>query len=253
MTNAPALFRSLLVYGLCLPLAVFLGYLLATPMDNTSIVAVEIVFFVLAIPLLLRWHHPWLIATWNSSLLLFFLPGKPPAWMGLAAVSFAISLLQYTLNRKMRFLHAPTVMWPLLLLTAVILVTARFSGGLGVRILGGDVYGGKKYFFILAAVVGYFAIINRRIPPERAGLYVALFFLGAATLAIGDLPAVLPRFMQFLVCVLSCEQPGRFHGSEQRYRSNELISRRSVCRRWVPRSIVCHAGPLWHPWRPGFG
>ena len=135
MTNAPALFRSLLVYGLCLPLAVFLGYLLATPMDNTSIVAVEILFFVLAIPLLLRWHHPWLIASWNSSLLLFFLPGKPQVWMGLAAVSFAISLLQYTLNRKMRFLHAPTVMWPLLLLTAVILVTARFSGGLGVRIL----------------------------------------------------------------------------------------------------------------------
>jgi hypothetical protein len=198
MTNAPALFRSLLVYGLCLPLAVFLGYLLATPMDNTSIVAVEILFFVLAIPLLLRWHHPWLIASWNSSLLLFFLPGKPQVWMGLAAVSFAISLLQYTLNRKMRFLHAPTVMWPLLLLTAVILVTARFSGGLGVRIFGGDVYGGKRYFVVLAAVVGYFAIINRRIPPERAGLYVALFFLGAATLAIGDLPAVLPPSMRFL-------------------------------------------------------
>src|SRR5664279_6325331 len=176
MSNAPALLRSLLVYGLCVPRAVFLGYLLATPMDPSTAAAVEILFFVLAIPLLLRWHHPWLIAVWNSSLILFFLPGSPQVWMGLAAVSFAISLLQYTLNRKMRFLHAPSVMWPLLLLTAVILVTARFSGGLGVRLLGGDVYGGKRYFVVLAAVVGYFAIINRRIPPERAGLYVALFF-----------------------------------------------------------------------------
>ena len=37
MSNAPALFRSLLVYGLCLPLAVFLGYLLATPLDITTL------------------------------------------------------------------------------------------------------------------------------------------------------------------------------------------------------------------------
>jgi len=198
MSNAPALFRSLFVYGLCLPLAVFLGYLLATPMDPTTAVAVEILFFVLAIPLLLRWHHPWLIAVWNSSLLLFFLPGSPPVWMGLAGVSFAISLLQYTLNRKMRFLHAPSVVWPLLLLIAVILVTARLTGGFGIRILGGDVYGGKRYVVILAAVLGYFAIINRRIPPPRAGLYVTLFFLGTATGAIGDLPGMLPSYLHFL-------------------------------------------------------
>jgi len=198
MTNPPAVLRSLIVYGVCVPLAVFLGYLLATPMDTASATAVELIFFVLAIPLLLRWHHPWLIATWNSTLLLFFLPGKPQVWIGLAAVSLGISLLQYTLNRKMRFLHAPSVMWPLLFLTAVILVTARFTGGLGVKILGGDVYGGKRYFVVLAAVVGYFAIVNRRIPPQRAGLYVAFFFLGAATIAIGDLPEVLPSFMQFL-------------------------------------------------------
>jgi O-Antigen ligase len=198
MSNPPALLRSLIVYGLCLPLAVVLGYLLGTPMDPATVTAVEILFFVLALPLLLRWHHPWLIATWNTTLLLFFLPGKPQVWMGLAAVSFAISILQYTLNRKMRFLHAPTVMWPLLLFTAVVLVTMRLTGGLGLRLFGGDVYGGKRYFVILVSVLGYFAIINRRIPPQRAGLYVALFFLGGATMAIADLPGVLPRSMRFL-------------------------------------------------------
>jgi hypothetical protein len=198
MTNSPALIRSLLIYGLCLPLAVILGYLMATPMDPTSLMAVEILLFVLALPLLLRWHHPWLIASWNSTLMIFFLPGKPQVWMGLAAFSFGVAILQYTLNRKMKFLHAPTVMWPLLFLTVVILITAKLTGGLGARILGGDTYGGKRYFIIIAAVLGYFAIINRRIPPHRAGLYVALFFLGGATMAMADMPAVLPKQLQFL-------------------------------------------------------
>ena len=31
---------------------------------------------------------------------------------------------------------------------------------------------------MLAAVMGYFAIISRPIPPKRAGLYVACFSLG---------------------------------------------------------------------------
>ena len=66
MSNASALFRSLLVYGLCLPLAVFLGYLLANPLDPETVTVVAVIFFVLAIPLLLRWHHAWLIATWNT-------------------------------------------------------------------------------------------------------------------------------------------------------------------------------------------
>jgi hypothetical protein len=225
MSNAPALFRSLLVYGLCLPLAVFLGYLLATPQDQNTIIVVELLFFVLATPLLLRWHHPWLIATWNSSLLLFFLPGQPQVWMALAAVSFAISILQYTLNRKMRFLHAPSLMWPLFLLTAIILVTARFTGGFGVRVLGGDTYGGKRYFVVLVAVLGYFAIINRRIPPQRAGLYVMLFFLGGATMAIGDLPGVLPSYLQFVFVLFPVTSRDAFTNQNSVIAQTDLIWR----------------------------
>ena len=183
MSNASALFRSLLIYGLCLPLAVCLGYMLADPMTFTTIGVVVAVFFVLATPLLLRWHHVWLIASWNMTALLFFVPGKPQVWMGLAAASLTISILQYALNREMKFLHVPAVAWPLLFLTVVILLTARLTGGLGARVFGGDTYGGKRYFTVLAAVMGYFAIINRRIPPKKVGLYVALFFLGAATMA----------------------------------------------------------------------
>src|ERR1035437_6311641 len=146
MSNASALFRSLLIYGLCLPLAVFLGYLLATSLDLTTVMVVVFILSMLAIPLLLRWHHAWLIATWNMTVMLFFVPGRPPVWMALAAISLGISILQYMLNRKMKFLHAPSVTCPLILLAAVIFVTAGLTGGLGARVFGGDTYGGKKYF-----------------------------------------------------------------------------------------------------------
>jgi hypothetical protein len=199
MTNAPALFRSLLVYGICLPLAVVLGYMVATPLDLTSLGMEVIVLSVLAIPLLLRWHHIWLIAAWNSTAMLFLIPGKPAVWMLLAAISLVISILQYAVNRNMRFLSAPSVAWPLLFFTVVILATARVTGGLfSARVFGGDTYGSKKYFEMLAAVVGFFAIISRPIPPKRAGLYVLLFFLGAGTAAIANLPGIVNPAFNFL-------------------------------------------------------
>jgi hypothetical protein len=201
MSNASALFRSLLVYGLCLPLAVVLGYLLANPLDFTTVGVVGVILIVLAIPLLLRWHHAWLIATWNTTAMLVFVPGRPQVWMALAAVSFTIAMLQYALNRNMRFLHAPSIAWPLIILTLVILVTARLTGGFGARIFGGDTYGGKKYFTLFAAIIGYFAIINRQIPPKRATLYAALFFLGIGTMAIGNLPGVVNPNLNWLFTI----------------------------------------------------
>lgn len=164
MTNATALFRSLLAYGICLPLAVFLGYLLSDPLSFTTFGVVGGVVFVLAIPLLLRWHQFWLIAVWNTSAVVFFLPGKPPLWMLVVALSLGVGILQYTLNRKMKFLSVPSVARPLLFLAAVVLITMRLTGGFGFASLGSDTGGGKFYVQVLAAVGGYFAIVNRRIP-----------------------------------------------------------------------------------------
>jgi hypothetical protein len=201
MSNASALFRSLLVYGLCLPLAVFLGYLLANPLDFATVSVVGIVLGVLLIPLLLRWHHPWLIAVWNSTALIFFLPGRPYVWMGLAAASFAISVLQYTLNRRMKFLSAPSLARPLLFLAVVILVTMRFTGGIGLRSFGSETFGGRNYFALLFAIVGYFALTNRQIPPHRAELYIAMFLLGGATIALANLPGLISPAFNFLFLV----------------------------------------------------
>lgn len=201
MSNASALFRSLIVYGLCLPLAVALGYLLATPLEFKTVTVVGIILFILMIPFFLRWHHVWLIAAWNMSAVLFFLPGRPNVWVGMAAISFCIGLLQYTINRNMKFLHVPSVTRPLLFLAAVVLITMRLTGGLGLKAFGSSTNGGKGYIIIFAAIIAYFALINRQIPPKRAGLYVSLFFLGLSTYAIGDLPMVLPSGFNFLYLV----------------------------------------------------
>jgi hypothetical protein len=201
MSNASALFRSLIVYGLALPLAVCLGYLLATPVDFTTITAVSIILAILAIPVLLRWHHVWLIASWNMAAVVFVLPGRPPIWLCMAAISFVIGVLQYTLNRNNRFLSAPAVVPPLLFLAAVVIITARLTGGIGLKAFGSSVFGGKYYVYILGAIIGYFALISRPIPPHRGVLYVSIFFLGGATIALGELPRILPSSFNFLYLV----------------------------------------------------
>ena len=114
------------------------------------------------------------------------------------ALSFGISVLQRAMNKEMRFIPAPQITLPLLCLGVVALVTAKMTGGFGLHALGNPVMGGKKYVFLLAGIVGYFALTARRIPPERAGLYVALFFLGGCLDVIGDLVAFIPRSFYFL-------------------------------------------------------
>ena len=198
MSNAPAVFRSLLVYGLCLPLAVFLGYLLANPLDPTTLMAVGVVLLALLIPLLLRWHHVWLIATWNMSAVVFFLPGRPNFWVVLAIISFTIGVLQYAMNRDLKFIYVPSVARPLLFLAIVVLITAYVTGGIGMRAFGSATYGGKNYILLFTAIIGFFALTSRRIPPHRAVLYVQLFFLGTCTLAIGELARILPSEFNFL-------------------------------------------------------
>ncbi len=201
MSNVSGLLRALIVYGCCVPLAVIVGYLLATPLDPTTVGVVGVLLFALTIPLFLRWHHPWLIATWNMTAVIFFVPGRPQVWMGIAAISLFIGIVQYTINRNMKFLHVPSVTRPLLFLTVVVLITARLTGGIGLKAFGSSVNGGKNYIAFFAAVVGYFALISRPIPPKRASLYVTLFFMGLATMAIGDLPRFLPGAFNFIYLV----------------------------------------------------
>ena len=192
MSNAFSLFRSLIIYAICLPLAIFLGYLLATPDDFVSFAMVTLVLVSLALPLFLRWHHPLLVLTWNMAATAFFLPGSPSIWLLVCGISLTISVLQHALNKTNKFIHVPSLAWPLLFLAVVVLVTAKLTGGIGIRSLGGHNLGGKRYVYLLVGIAGYFALTARQIPPHRTKLYMGMFFLGALTATIGSLAAVLP-------------------------------------------------------------
>src|SRR4029078_8542069 len=100
MFSALGLPRSFLVYGLCVPIAVFLGYLLATPLEFTSYELVALFLLALTIPLWLRWHYPLLLFAWNAWIIVFFLPGQPGLGVTLAATSLCIVMLNRTVKAQ---------------------------------------------------------------------------------------------------------------------------------------------------------
>lgn len=195
MSNALNIIRSLVIYSLCLPLAIYLGYSLAMPMDMASFTIVVVALFLPLLPVLLRWHHLLLFACWNTSMVLFFLPGRPNLWMIMTGVSLVLSILQHILNRNIKILSVPSLTRPLIFLALVILITAKLTGGFGLRTMGGESMGGKRYIMLLGAIMGYFAMSCYRVPEGKARGYVALFLLSTLTAIIGSLaPFINPIF-----------------------------------------------------------
>lgn len=187
MTSGLPALRALVIYGLCVPLALMVGYFLGQPLDWNTIGFFGIVALVLGAPLILKWHYALLVAGINLSAVAFFLPGRPEFWMVLAGLSLSVSVMQLTLSRRSSFLHAPTVTIPLLVLLGVVLLTANRTGGIGFQAFGGQSIGGKRYINIFGAIVVYFALAARRIPLQKAFFFCALFFLSGVTAAIGSL------------------------------------------------------------------
>jgi hypothetical protein len=185
MNNSTAL-RTLAIYAICVPVALLLGYMIAGPLTWVSLSTVVVVFAVLLLPLLLRFHHVLLVFGWNAVITAFFLPGSPKIWLPLALISLAVSVARRTMDRTYRFISVPEITWPLVVLMVIVLATAKATGGIGLKSMGGSVYGGKRYLFLLGAIVGYFALIAHPIPPKRRNLYVILFLLGGITTIIGD-------------------------------------------------------------------
>jgi hypothetical protein len=198
MNNAPAILRSLAIYAICVPLAVFVGYMLTDPMDYTTFAYAGILGMLLVFPLLLRWHYALLVFSFNASIYLFFLKGKPDMWVVMTALSLGISLAERAMNSQKHFLGVPQMNWPLICLLGVIFMTAKLTGGIGMRAFGSDVYGGRKYLWLIIGVLTYFALTARRIPPEQAGWYFALYMLSGLTAFIGDLYPFTPSFLHFI-------------------------------------------------------
>jgi hypothetical protein len=195
MNRAIGLPRGLIVLGIVLPAALLLGVLLATPLDPRAVASLGLVVGILCVPLLMQWHHPMLIITWNASVLAPFLPGQPRLWVVVAAGSLLFSILARAMRREHEFLSVPSVALPLILLGAVVLVTAKFTGGIGGQSLGHEQWGAKRYLGVLGAVIGYFALVARPIPPEQARRFAALFFFTGVTAVVCDLAYLAgPRF-----------------------------------------------------------
>jgi hypothetical protein len=186
MNNA-ALLRTLIIYAICIPVAIFVGYRLTNPLTYSTFAVVGMFLLLLLFPVLVRWHHLLLIASWNVVAVMFFIPGQPAVSLVMVAMSLGIALLQKAMDRDVRFLSAPSLTASLIVLAVVVLFTAKLTGGIGIKTLGSNVYGGKRYVLIIGAILGYFAMTAFRIPRKKAGLYVALFFLGGLTGLVGDL------------------------------------------------------------------
>src|ERR1035437_133480 len=116
--NAPAIIRSLIIYAVGVPLAVFIGYLLTNPLDYSTLGIFGALALVLLFPLLLRWHHPVLLLSWNATAVMFFLQGSPSFWMVMVALSLGISVLGRILTRGKQFFRLPPPTWALLVLFA---------------------------------------------------------------------------------------------------------------------------------------
>lgn len=196
--NMPALIRTLIVYAVCVPLAIWIGFMVAGPFDRFTFSYIGILVLIMITPVLLKWHHLVLVVTWNLGMTIFFLPGNPPLWLLTTALSLGISVLHRTINEKARFISAPSLTWPLVFFLAVILITAKLTGGIGLHSLGNETAGGKSYFLLIFGILGYFALTAQPIPPKRAKLYILLFFLGGCASFIGDLAPFIPHSFYFI-------------------------------------------------------
>jgi O-antigen ligase/polysaccharide polymerase Wzy-like membrane protein len=205
MNNVGAFLRSVITFAVIVPLALVIGYLLTGPLDYSTEVVIGIVAAILVFPLLLRWHYPLLLLCWNMAAVAFFLPGSPSVCLLMVSVSLGISVLQRMISKNSEFISVPQITFPLLCLLAVIAITAKLTG-LGLRTFGGNVYGGKKYVYLVGGILGYFALSAQRIPPGRRNLYLGLFFLGGLTAFIGDIFPWLPRWTYFIYDFFSYNQ-----------------------------------------------
>lgn len=177
MASTFAVTRKHLIFGLCLPLAVLLGYLLAEPYASSSLSILVIFFAILIVPIMMRWYHPLLIFSWNLAMQPAFLPGRPDLWMLMSVLGFCFVILNRSVDPEFQLINVPKLTTPVIVMAVVIVGTALATGGVGLRVFGSREVGGRNYVYLMSAIVGYFALSTRPIKPQHAPLALALFFL----------------------------------------------------------------------------
>lgn len=199
--------RTLILYVLVLPLAMFLGYTLAEPLETGTLAVLVMIAALVGLPVILRFHHPVLVFCWHLAINPFFLPGRPYLWMLVAGVGFVVAVCGLSTDARRRFLPSAGVSGALIALGTVVVLTALITGGFNTATLsgGGGNFGGKGYFYILAAICGFFVLTSRAVPRERAWIYVSLFFLSGVTAVISNLAPMLGPQGDFLLDLFPVE------------------------------------------------
>jgi O-antigen ligase len=195
--------KTHLIMALCLPLAVLVGYMLADPFESGSIAVLVLVLSVLAVPLILKWYHPLLVLSWNASITPVFFPGRAPLWLPLAFVALLIAIINRAANPDEKFINVPSLTRPMLLLATVVFVTGLMTGGFGLRVLGSAEEGGRKYYELLGAIIGYFALASKRVPIEKAALFTGFYFLPGMCAALANFAFAAGPGFYFLYTIFS--------------------------------------------------
>jgi hypothetical protein len=181
MASTFSVSRAQIIYTLCLPLAVLLGYFLADPMESGSMAVVLLVVAVLSVPLLMKFYHPLLVFSCNAALNLSFLPGAPSLWVLAAVMGLFFVILNRCVDGNRRLMIGGSVPWALLVLAVVVVGTAFLTGGAGIRALGSNSYGGRHYINIAAGFAIYFVLASNPVPIYQSRIYYGLFFLSGMT------------------------------------------------------------------------
>src|SRR3954469_16920078 len=113
---------------------------MSSPLETQSLSVIGIVVFVLLLPVLFKYHYALLVFSWNATMIVFFMPGQPNFWCLMVAINLVMAVCYRVLQRRQLFTHVPMLTFSWLLLGAVVLLTAKINGGVGMRALGGGSY-----------------------------------------------------------------------------------------------------------------
>ncbi len=198
MTNPAAAIKMLITYAICIPIAIFVGYLLTNPLDYGTLGFLGLVIALIISPVFIKWHYPMMVFGMSLPAYLFFLKGNPQAWQVLTLLSLGISIVERAMNAEKRFLKAPAMTWALLFTAGMAVLTMKLTGGFGLHTLGADTGGGKKYINLYLGIATFFALAARGIPPAQRKLYVTLFFISGAFGFISDMFPFLPKPLNYI-------------------------------------------------------
>lgn len=243
------------MYGAVIPLAVLVGWMMSSPLNMESLTVVGGVLFVLVLPIILQHHYAMLVFSWNAMLVAFFLPGKPYFWAVMVAVNLVMALGYRILQRRPMFISAPSLAVTLLLLLGVVLMTAQLRGGFGLRVLGSSTYGSKAYFYVIMAVLGYFALVSRSFPVEKARRFFGYFYLSGTTAVVSNviywIPSLWILYLVFPAGLALTQAQADFSGTNSAVRLGGFSVAAAflthyMLARWGARGMFS----LKHFWRP---